>query len=129
VRDNLPAYTIEKAIVDFLADKNDEVSRRVGHPVNLPDQKPYSCVHNAGYTECQEFFGAVTLASREPLGEQIVNMLDVALRGCGSRWDQVIIPGLDYVVVENTFGKYGRRAECFNALPEDCQLLVGSGLG
>jgi Xaa-Pro aminopeptidase len=129
VRDNLAAYTIEKAIVDFLASKSDEVSRRVGHPVYLPDQKPYSCVHNAGYTECQEFFGAVTLASQEPLGEQIVNMLDVALRGCGSRWDQVIIPGLDYVVVENTFGKYGRRAECFNALPEDCQLLVGSGLG
>lgn len=127
-RDDLPAYTIEKAIVDFLASKNDEVSRRVGHTVNLPDQKPYSCVHNAGYTECQEFFGAVTLASQEPFGEQIVNMLDVALRGCGSRWDEVIIPGLDYVVVENTFGKYGRRAECFNSLPADCQRLVGSGL-
>ncbi len=128
-RDNLPAYTIEKAIVDFLASKSSEVSRRVVHAVNLPDQKPYSCVHNAGYTECQEFFGAVTLASQQPLGEHIVNMLDVALRGCGSRWDQVIIPDLDYVVVENTFGKYGRRAECFNALPEDCQLLVGNGLG
>jgi len=127
-RDNLPAYTIEKAIVDFLASKSDEVSRRVGRAVDLPNQKPYSCVHNSGYTECQEFFGAVTLASQEPLGEQIVSMLDVALRGCGSRWDEVVIPGMDYVVVENTFGKSGRCAECFNSLPEDCQSLVGSGL-
>jgi len=127
-RDNLPAYTIERAIVDFLAGKSDEVSRRVGRAVDLPNQKPYSCVHNSGYTECQEFFGAVTLASQEPLGEQIVSMLDVALRGCGSRWDEVVIPGMDYVVVENTFGKSGRRAECFNSLPEDCQSLVGSGL-
>jgi len=126
--DNLPAYTIEKAIVDFLASKSDEVSGRVGRAIDLPNQKPYSCVHNSGYTECQEFFGAVTLASQEPLGEQIVSMLDVALRGCGSRWDEVVIPGMDYVVVENTFGKSGRRAECFNSLPEDCQSLVGIGL-
>ena len=127
-RDNLPAYTIEKAIVDFLASKSDEVSGRVGRAIDLPNQKPYSCVHNSGYTECQEFFGAVTLASQEPLGEQIVSMLDVALRGCGSRWDEVVIPGMDYVVVENTFGKSGRCAECFNSLPEDCQSLVGIGL-
>jgi len=127
-RDDLPAFTIEKAIVEFLVSRSDEVSHLVGHAVDLPNQKPYSCVHNAGYTECQEFYGAVTLESREPLGEQIVSMLDVALRGCGSRWDEVVIPGLDYVVVENTFGKYGRRAECLNSLPEDCQRLVGTGL-
>jgi Xaa-Pro aminopeptidase len=128
VKGNLPAGTIEKAIVDFMAGKSDEVSRRLGKAVHLPDQKPYSSVHNAGYTECQEFYGAVTLSSSEPLGERIVNMLDVALRGCGNRWDEVVIPGLDYVVVENTFGKSGRVLECYNRLPANCQSLVGHGL-
>ena len=127
-RDDLPAYTVEKAIVDFLTSKNEEVSRRAGHAVDMPSQKPYSCIHNGGYTECQEFYGAVTLDSKAPLGHQIINMLDVALRGCGSRWDEVVIPGLDYVIVENTYGRSGSRLECFNALPEDCQHLVGSGL-
>jgi hypothetical protein len=56
-------------------------------------------------------------------------MLDVALRGCGSRWDEAIIPGLDFVIVENTFAKVGPQAECLNRLPADCQPLVGSGLG
>lgn len=125
--DNLPAYTIEKAIVDFLDSQSEKVSRRVGHTIDLSAQKPYSCVHNGGYTECQEFYGAVTLESMEPLGKQIVSMLDVALRGCGSSWDEIVVPGLDYIVVENTFGKYGRRAACFNGLPEDCQPLIGNG--
>ncbi|MHB0877274.1 MAG: M24 family metallopeptidase [Anaerolineae bacterium] len=128
VRDNLPAGTIEKAVLDFMAGKSDEASRRIGKAVNLPEQKPYSCVHNAGYTECQEFYGAITLSSGEPLGERIVNMLDVALRGCGNRWDEVVIPGLDYVVVENTFGKSGRLLERYNQLPANCQSLVGHGL-
>jgi len=125
-RDNLPACTIERAVLDFLASKSEEVSRRVGRPVDLPAQKPYTCVHNGGYTECQEFYGAVTLARKDPLGERIVNMLDVALRGCGSRWDEIVIPGLDYVVVENTLGKSGRDVECLSSLPADCQRLVGN---
>jgi Xaa-Pro aminopeptidase len=125
-RENLPACTIEQAVVDFLAGQAGTVSRRAGHPIDLVNQKPYSCIHNAGYTECQEFYGAITLASREPLGEQIVSMLDVALRGIGNTWHEVVIPGLDYVVVENTFGKQGRRAECLNQLPADCQPLVGN---
>ena len=126
--DNLPGYTIEKAIVDFLASRSDEVSRRVGRPIDLPNQKPYSSVHNAGYTECQEFYGAITLASQDPLPERMVSMLDVALRGCGSYWDEIIIPGLDYVLVENTFAKSGPRVECLSSLPADCQPLVSSGL-
>jgi Xaa-Pro aminopeptidase len=127
-RDNLPACTIEKAIVDFMAGKSAEVSRRLGRSIDLPRLKPYSSVHNAGYTECLEFYGAITLASQAPLGNQVVNMLDVALRGIGNHWNEVVIPDLDYVVVENTFGKYGRRAECFNTVPEDCQPLVGRGV-
>jgi hypothetical protein len=38
-------------------------------------------------------------------------MLDVALRGIGDRWNDVVIPGFDFCVVENTLGKYGTRVE------------------
>jgi hypothetical protein len=51
-------------------------------------------------------------------------MLDVAIRGVGNRWDEVIIPGLDYVVVERTLGKDGPEVEVFTKLPENVQHLV-----
>lgn len=123
-----PAYLQEQALVHYFAARSDEVSRRVGHPVHLERLKPYTGTHNAGYTECQEFYGAITLESTEPLGRQIVTMLDVALRGIGNHWNDVIIPGIDFVVVENTLGKFGTRVEELNALPRDVQPLVGSGL-
>ncbi len=63
--------------------------------------------------------------SEEPLGHQIVNMLDLALRGVCNYWDDVIIPGFDFMVVENTFGKFGTRVECFNNVPINIQHLVG----
>lgn len=37
------------------------------------------------------------------------------IRGVGNKWDDVIIPGLDFVVIENTLGKFGKRVEDFNA--------------
>jgi hypothetical protein len=123
---NLPAYLQEKALVDFFASKSEEVSRRTGKPVDLTMLKPYTGTHNAGYTECQEFYGAITLNSTEPLGNQIVIMLDVALRGIGDRWDEVIIPDLDYIVIENTCGKFGRRLEELNKLPRNVQHMVGN---
>ena len=98
-----------------------------GRPIDLERLKPYTGTHNAGYTECQEFFGAITLDSEEPLGEQIVTMLDVALRGIGDRWNDVIIPGLDYIVVEDTLGKFGRTVEDFNRqIPRNAQPMVGN---
>jgi Xaa-Pro aminopeptidase len=127
-KDDLPAYTVEKAILDYLAGRNEEVAGRLGHPIDLPYQKPYSSVHNTGYTECLEFYGGITLESRAPLGHQIVNMIDVALRGSGDQWDEQVIPDLDYVVVENTVGKWGRHVECLNRVPVDCQHLVGRGV-
>ena len=123
---NLPAYIQEKALVDFFASKSEEVSKKIGKKINLERLKPYTGTHNAGYTECQEFYGAITLKSTEPLGNQIVTMLDVALRGIGDYWDDVIIPGFDYVVIENTLGKFGTRVECFNKLPLNVQSLVGN---
>ncbi len=123
--ENSPARLQEQALVDFFAARAEEVSRKIGRRVDLARQKPYTGTHNSGYTECQEFFGAITLDSAEPLGNQIVTMLDVALRGIGDRWDDVVIPGFDYCVIENTLGKYGRRVETLTKVPINVQELVG----
>ena len=122
---DLPARLQEQALVDFFAGRSEEVSRRVGREVRLDALKPYTGTHNAGYTECQEFYGAITLESEQPLGHRIVTMLDVALRGIGNYWDDVRLPGFDYLVVENTLGKCGRTVETFNRLPVKVQHLVG----
>jgi len=124
--ENLPARLQEQALVDYFASRSEEVSRRVGRDIDLARQKPYTGTHNSGYTECQEFFGAITLDSHEPLGRQIVTMLDVALRGIGDRWNDVIIPGFDYCVVENTLGKYGPKVERLTRLPVNVQHLLGA---
>lgn len=123
---NLPARLQEKSLVDFFAGHSDEISRRIGRKIDLSVQKPYTGTHNSGYTECQEFFGAITLESHEPLGNQIVTMLDVALRGIGDRWYDVVIPGFDFCVVENTLGKYGSRVETLTKFPIHAQELVGA---
>ena len=124
--EKLPARMQEQALVDYFESRAAEVSRRVGKPVDLARLKPYTGTHNSGYTECQEFFGAITLDSHEPLGRQIVTMLDVALRGIGDHWNDVIIPGFDYCVVENTLGKYGDRVERLTRLPVRVQHLVSA---
>lgn len=125
-QNNLPAKLQEQALVDFFASKSDEVSQRIGKPIQLERLKPYTGTHNAGYTECQEFYGAITLESDEPLGHQIVTMLDVALRGVGNHWDDKIIPTMDFVVIENTLGKFGTRVETLNRLPLNVQSMVGN---
>lgn len=123
-----PARLQEQALVDYFASRSEEVSKRIGKPVRLERLKPYTGTHNAGYTECQEFYGAITLESEEPLGRQIVTMLDVALRGIGNMWNDVVLPGVDFVVVENTLGKWGTRVEELNKVPHHVQGLVGRGL-
>lgn len=123
-RDRLPARLQEQALVDYFASRSEEVSRRVGREIRLEELKPYTGTHNSGYTECQEFFGAITLDSHDPLGHQIVTMLDVALRGIGNHWNDVRIPGFDYLVVENTLGKYGTRVETLTRLPLNVQAYV-----
>ncbi|NQU11309.1 M24 family metallopeptidase [bacterium] len=125
-KEGLPAKLQEQALVDFFDGKADEVSRRVGRKIDLARLKPYTGTHNAGYTECQEFFGAITLESDEPLGYRIVTMLDVALRGIGNHWNDVVIPGLDYILIENTLGKFGKRVETLTKLPNNVQGLLGS---
>ena len=124
---DLPARLQEQALVDYFESRREEVSRRIGRPIDLAMLKPYTGTHNSGYTECQEFYGAITLNSNEPLGRQIVMMLDVAARGFGSTWNDVVIPEFDYVLVEKTLGKFGRHVEVFNDLPIRLQHLVGAG--
>jgi hypothetical protein len=127
-KEGLPARLQEQALVDFFAAHSAEVSKRYGKMIQLETLKPYTGTHNSGYTECQEFFGAITLDSAEPLGNQIVTMLDVAIRGIGDHWNDVILPDLDYLVIENTLGKFGERVENFNSLPLNVLPLVGKGL-
>lgn len=122
---NLPAYLQEQALVNYFKDHSEEVSKRMGKPIDMTKLKPYTGTHNSGYTECQEFYGAITLESKEPLGSQIVTMLDVAVRGYSSNWNDVIIPGMDYVLVEKTLGKFGNRVETLTKLPINVQHLVG----
>jgi len=127
-KEGLPARIQEQALVDFFTAHSAQVSQRYGKSIRLETLKPYTGTHNAGYTECQEFFGAITLDSSEPLGKQIVTMLDVAIRGVGDHWNDIILPDLDYLVIENTLGKFGERVENFNSLPLNVQSLVGKGL-
>lgn len=122
---SLPAKLVERALVDYYKQREKEVNKRYGIQIDLARQKPYTGVHNAGYTEAYEFYGAITLNSENPLGNQIVNMLDIAVRGIGNKWDEVKIPGLDYVVVEKTLGKYGKDVRVLNKLPINVQHLVG----
>ncbi|MGE5646608.1 MAG: M24 family metallopeptidase [Acidobacteriota bacterium] len=125
--ENLPARLQEQALVNYFRDRAAEVSSHIGKEIALESLKPYTGTHNSGYTECQEFFGAITLDSHEPLGQRIVTMLDVALRGIGDRWDDVVIPNFDYCVVENTLGKYGSRVERLTRVPVHAQEMVGRG--
>lgn len=124
-KENLPSKLQEQALVDYFKSKEDEVEKLIGKKIDLAKQKPYTGTHNAGYTECQEFYGAITLNSYEPLGNRIVTMLDVAIRGVGSKWDDIVIPGLDYLVVEKTLGKFGPEVEVLTKLPINVQHLVG----
>ncbi|MHA1830255.1 MAG: M24 family metallopeptidase [Candidatus Helarchaeota archaeon] len=124
--ENLPAKYQEQALVNFYKSKSKEVSEKIGKKINLEDLKPYTGTHNSGYTECQEFYGAITLDSEESLGNNIVMMLDVALRGIGDKWDDVIIPNFDYIVIENTLIKRGKKVEVLTKLPLNCQKFVGN---
>jgi Xaa-Pro aminopeptidase len=121
----LPARSQEQALVDYFKKREREINERFGISIDLAKQKPYTGTHNAGYTECQEFYGAITLNSEKPLGNQIVTMLDVAIRGVGNMWNDIVIPGLDFVLVEKTLGKFGKKVRVLNRLPVNVQHLVG----
>ncbi|MDD5623058.1 MAG: M24 family metallopeptidase [Actinomycetota bacterium] len=124
-RDNLPAKLQEQALVDYFNSKKEEVEKIIGKKIDLIKQKPYTGTHNGGYTECQEFYGAITLNSNEPLGHNIVTMLDVAIKGTGNKFNEIIIPNLDYLVIERTLEKSGPDVEVLTKLPINVQHLIG----
>ncbi len=164
-RNNKPAKLQEQSMIDFFNDKTDgtlaivekyhgkENAEQLKEKLNedipgivkgLARMKPYTGTHNAGYTECQEFYGAITLESEEPLDRQVVTMLDVALRGRGSRWlgeeFEQVISGFNYWVVEDTLGKFsdktinltgqlqadGQIVKGFGKIPTNVQALIGN---
>lgn len=128
VAHNKPAKHQEQALVDYFRTRTNVVNEKFG--LNIPDLaafKPYTGTHNSGYTECQEFYGAITLESEQPLDRQVVTMLDVAIRGIGDHWNAKVLP-VDFVVIENTLGKFGKKVVQFNKVPNDCQPLVGKGI-
>ncbi|TFF94117.1 MAG: M24 family metallopeptidase [Promethearchaeota archaeon] len=120
----LPAKEQELALLDFFKSKSKEVSEMYGKEIALELLKPYTGTHNSGYTECQEFYGAITLDSDAPLGNQIVMMLDVAVKGIGDNLNDVIIPDMDFIVIENTIGKFGKNIKTFTQLPLNCQDFI-----
>ncbi len=126
-KEGLPAFIQEKALVDFFASFSGEVSVAMGNR---------SSWRRSNLT--LELIMQVTPSARsslapspwiqpEPLGNQIITMLDVAVRGIGDHWDDIILPDLDYIVIENTLGKFGNQVENFNHLPLNVQSLVGKG--
>ena len=123
-KNSLPAKIQEQALVDFFLSKEEEVQNKVGKKIDLMKLKPYTGTHNTGYTECQEFYGAITLKSEKPLGKQIAMMLDVAIKGIGNMWDEIIIPGLDFILIEKTLGKFDKEVEVFTKLPINLQQFV-----
>ena len=60
----------------------------------------------------------------QPLESKVVTMLGVALRGIGNYWNDIVIPGFDFLVVENTLGKFGSRVETLTKLPNNVQGFV-----
>lgn len=113
-------------MIDFYRAKAPELERAAG--MKLPgfeELKGYVTSHNSGYTECQEMYGALSTDFDRKCAQRMVLMLDVGLKGFRTTWDDVVIPGLDYIVIEKTAGKFGRDVRILNRLPIDLQYLVG----
>lgn len=124
--ENLSGSVHEQAMIDYYNEKARDLEKNSGLSLpNFSGLKGYVTTHNSGYTECQEFYGALSLDFKRPCANQMVMMIDVGLKGFGDTWNDVIIPGLDYIVIEKTMGKYGKEAHVLNSLPVNLQYLVG----
>ncbi len=117
---NLPGNMIDAAGKRYLA--RTKVRDLKGKPVRM--KEPYSYVHNAGCSEAQEGFGAITSAHEEPLGKRASLMIDCALLG----FEKHGIPSFPciYAVVEDSLWKNGRRVGIYNRVPINAQHLVGN---
>lgn len=128
-RKGLPGYLHEQAMIDYYTRQVPALQKKLGIvlPENFSDLKGYVTTHNSGYTECQEGYGEFSLACQHPAAHQMVMMMDVGVKGYDTCWDDVVIPGLDYLVIEKTLGKTGNDVRVLNQLPLNLQYLVGEG--
>ena len=125
-KEGLPAHLHEENMIAYYREKTPELEKLTGLKLeNFSDLKGYVTSHNSGYTECQECYGALSCDFEDPLAEQMVLMLDVGLKGYRDTWAEVAIPGLDYLVIEKTTGKFGKEVRVLNQLPVNLQYLVG----
>lgn len=125
-KDDLPGCLHEEAMIRFYKEKAPELEKATG--LSLPgfsELKGYVTSHNSGYTECQEMYGALSTDFDRKCADRMVLMLDVGLKGFRDTWADTVIPGLDYIVIEKTAGKFGRDVRILNRLPIDLQYLVG----
>lgn len=87
-------------------------------------KEPYSYFHNAGCSEAQEGYGAVTGDFEGPFGKRTSLMLDCALMGF-EKQGKPIFPCL-YAVVESSTWKNGKKVGLYNRIPIKAQHLVGN---
>lgn len=124
--EDLPGNKHEEAMIEFYRQKAPSLEKMTG--LKLPKfetLKGYVTTHNSGYTECQEFYGALSCNFKQKCANQMVTMIDVGLKGFYDMWDDTAIPGLDYIVIEKTVGKFGKETRILNTLPVNLQYLVG----
>ena len=117
---NLPARYTDKAGKAYLA--KTKLKNLKGKFVNL--KEPYSYFHNAGCSEAQEGYGAITSDFEGPLGKRTSLMLDCALLGFEEH-GKPIFPCL-YAVVESSTWKNGKKVGIYNRIPIHAQHLVGN---
>lgn len=125
-KENLKACEHEKAMIEFYRDHTSEMEEKLGFKIsNFETLKGYVTSHNTGYTECQEFYGALACDFDEYCEDQMAIMLDAGLKGFYDTWDEIALPDLDYIVLERTVGKFGNKIRVFNSLPLNVQEFVG----
>ncbi|MFH1922119.1 MAG: M24 family metallopeptidase [Planctomycetota bacterium] len=117
---NLPAKHTDTAGKAYLA--KTKLKNLKGRWVNL--KEPYSYLHNAGCSEAQEGYGAVTSDFKGPFGKRVSLMLDCALLGFEEH-GKPVFPCL-YAVVESSTWKNGKKVGLYNRIPISAQHLAGN---
>ena len=117
---DLPARHTDKAGKAYLA--KTKLKNLNGKLVTL--KEPYSYFHNAGCSEAQEGYGAVTGDFEGPFGKRVSLMLDCALMGFEKR-GKPIFPCL-YAVVESSTWKNGKKVGLYNRIPINVQHLASN---
>ena len=117
---NLNANTTDAAGKEYLA--RTKIKNLKGRFVGL--KEPYSYLHNAGCSEAQEGYGAVTGDFDRPFGKRVSLMLDCALVGFEEH-GKATFPCV-YAVVEDSIWKNGKKAGIYNRIPISPQHLVAN---